>query len=80
MGSDWVTCFKSFEPDSKIHHTGSETSSTTSFFALYGLALNQELQDKTRSEIQAVIDKHDGEITYDAMQDMKHLAMVVDGS
>lgn len=58
---------------------GFETSSTTMTFALYELALNQDIQDKLRSDIKAVIDKHDGKITYESMMEMKYLHMVIDG-
>ena len=58
---------------------GFETSSSTSSFALYNLSLNQDLQEKTREEIQKVIKNHDGKITYEAIMEMKYLQMVIDG-
>ncbi|KYN22899.1 putative cytochrome P450 6a13 [Trachymyrmex cornetzi] len=54
---------------------GYETSSNTIAFCLYELALNQEIQDKTRREIHNAIG--DGKLTYDAVQEMKYLDMVI---
>ncbi|KYB24705.1 cytochrome P450 6BK2 [Tribolium castaneum] len=57
---------------------GFETSSTTMTFALYELAKNQEIQSQVREEIDAVLKKHDGKITYDSIQDMKFMNQVID--
>jgi cytochrome P450 family 6 len=45
-------------------------------FSTYELALNQDVQDKLRSEINEVLAKHNGEVTYDAIMEMKFLDMV----
>lgn len=58
---------------------GFETSSTTMNFALYELVQNQELQDKVREEIRTVLERHGGQISYEAVQEMQLLANVVDG-
>ncbi|CAH1391334.1 unnamed protein product [Nezara viridula] len=55
---------------------GYETSSSVQTFCLYELALNQDIQQKLRNEIQEVIKIH-GEVTYQAVNDMKYLHMVV---
>ncbi|XP_014291322.1 cytochrome P450 6a2 [Halyomorpha halys] len=55
---------------------GYETSSSVQSFCLYELALHQDIQDKLREEIQEVIKKH-GEVTYQAVTEMKYLDMVV---
>lgn len=48
-------------------------------FALYELALNQEIQEHLRDEIKRVIASHDDKITYEGMLEMKYLQMVLDG-
>lgn len=58
---------------------GFETSSTTITFCLYELALNVDVQDKLRNEINDLLKKHNDVLSYDAMQEMKYLQMVVDG-
>ena len=59
---------------------GFETSSTTMTFALYELAKHQDVQEKLRNEIRSVLAKHDGKITYDAIQEMKYMNQVIDGT
>ncbi|XP_054004904.1 cytochrome P450 6a2-like [Hylaeus anthracinus] len=56
---------------------GYETSSNTIAFCLHELALNAEIQEKTRRDIHDAIDNRDGKLTYDAVQDMKYLDMVI---
>ncbi|CRL05217.1 CLUMA_CG018035, isoform A [Clunio marinus] len=59
---------------------GFETSSTALSYALYELAINQELQDKTRNEIENVLKKYDGEVTYDAVMNMEYCGQVINES
>jgi cytochrome P450 family 6 len=59
---------------------GFETSSTALSYALYELSINQELQDKTRAEIEKVLAKHDGQITYDAIMNMEYCGQVINES
>lgn len=56
---------------------GFETSSSTSSFVLYNLALHQDVQEKVRDEIKRLIGKN--QVTYETMNEMKYLQMVVDG-
>ncbi|KAL2736912.1 cytochrome P450 6B5-like [Vespula squamosa] len=56
---------------------GYETSSNTIAFCLHELALNEEIQEKTRRDINDSITKRDGKLTYDAVQDMKYLDLVI---
>ena len=49
-------------------------------YALYELAINQELQDRTRNEIEKVLKKYNGEISYDSIMDMEFVGQVMDES
>ncbi|XP_004520304.1 cytochrome P450 6a2 [Ceratitis capitata] len=55
---------------------GFETSSSTMSFALYELALNQDMQTKARTEIETVLARHNGEFTYECMRDMQYLYQI----
>ncbi|XP_020281099.1 probable cytochrome P450 6a14 [Pseudomyrmex gracilis] len=55
---------------------GFETSSTTATYCLYELAINQNIQDKLRQEIDEILNKH-GEVTYNAVNEMTYLHKVV---
>nr|CAD7569190.1 unnamed protein product [Timema californicum] len=56
---------------------GFETTSITTGFALYELAMHPQVQKKLREQIGQVLDTHDGHITYEAIRDMKYLDMVL---
>ncbi|KAK1137957.1 hypothetical protein K0M31_002449 [Melipona bicolor] len=56
---------------------GYETSSNIIAFCLHELALNTEIQERTRRDIQDAIENRNGKLTYDAVQDMKYLDMVI---
>ncbi|XP_014481508.1 PREDICTED: cytochrome P450 6k1-like isoform X2 [Dinoponera quadriceps] len=56
---------------------GFETSSSAMSFTMYELALQQEIQDRLRKEILDTLDKTDGQITYEMIQSMSYLDMVV---
>jgi len=56
---------------------GYETSSTTMTFCLYELALHQDIQDRLREETDDVLQKHDGKLTYESIQEMEYLDKVV---
>jgi cytochrome P450 family 6 len=57
---------------------GFETSSTLMTFALYELARHEDIQEKLRREINSVLEQHNGQMTYDFIQDMKYLSQVID--
>ncbi|KAF2902947.1 hypothetical protein ILUMI_03247 [Ignelater luminosus] len=57
---------------------GFETSSTTMTFCLYELAVNQDIQDLLREEINFVLERHDGKLSYEAMMEMKYLEQVIE--
>jgi cytochrome P450 family 6 len=58
---------------------GFETSSTTMSFALYELSKNQDIQQKVREEVKSVLAKYGGQITYEAIHDMKYMDLVLSG-
>ena len=58
---------------------GYETSGSTLHFALYEIALHPEIQNRLRAEIVQVLNKHNGQLTYDGLQEMVYLDMVVSG-
>jgi cytochrome P450 family 6 len=58
---------------------GFETSSTTMTFCLYELAVNSDIQERLRAEIDTVLQKHGGNITYESIFEMEYLEKVVDG-
>lgn len=58
---------------------GYETSSSTMMFCLFELAKRPEIQSLARKHIVEVLKKHDGELTYECLQDMDYLDKVVYG-
>jgi len=58
---------------------GFETSSTAMSFCLHELCKNETVQNKLRTEIMQVLEKHNGEVTYDAVMEMRYLDNVVNG-
>lgn len=58
---------------------GFETSSTVMQFALYELALNQDIQANLRDEIKRVLAKNKGDLTYEAIFEMEYLGRVIEG-
>ncbi|XP_037956947.1 probable cytochrome P450 6a23 [Teleopsis dalmanni] len=56
---------------------GFETSASVLSFCLYELALNQNIQEKARREINEIIAQHDGKPTYEAVKEMKYLLQVM---
>ncbi|XP_043063926.1 cytochrome P450 6g1 [Drosophila ficusphila] len=57
---------------------GFETSSSTMAFALYELAKHPELQQRLRQEINEALLEGGGTLTYEKIQSLEYLAMVVD--
>ncbi|XP_037782395.1 probable cytochrome P450 6a14 [Penaeus monodon] len=55
---------------------GYDTTATTLSFLSYCLALHPSIQQKCMEEIEEVLRRHKGEITYEALQEMTYLDMV----
>lgn len=45
-------------------------------FCAYELALNEDIQNRLREEIEEVLEKYNGDVTYDSIIEMKYLDMV----
>ncbi|KAL0820900.1 hypothetical protein ABMA28_005560 [Loxostege sticticalis] len=56
---------------------GFETTSSTLAFLFLELAAHPEVQDKMRREIEEVLAKHNGEMTYESLQDFTYMEMVI---
>ncbi|XP_046679575.1 probable cytochrome P450 6a14 isoform X2 [Homalodisca vitripennis] len=59
---------------------GYETTSNTSLFCLYELACNSRIQDKVYSEVQEILDRYGGDISYQALQEMTYMDQVINES
>lgn len=77
-GDDKLTLDEVVASSFSFFAAGFETSSNTLNYALYNLATHEELQETTRNEILEVLKAH-GEITYDALLEMKTLDKVLQG-
>lgn len=56
---------------------GFETTSTTLTYAMYHLALDSMIQDKLRLEIQESVTETNGELSYETLQKVEYLKMVI---
>ncbi|XP_045539510.1 cytochrome P450 6B1 [Papilio machaon] len=61
-----------------FYMAGYETSATTMTYLFYELAQNPDIQDKLIAEIDDVLSRHDGNITYECLSEMKYLSKVFD--
>lgn len=48
-------------------------------FAMFEMSINREVQEKARKEIVDVLNKYEGQITYEAINELHYLDMVVLG-
>lgn len=58
---------------------GNETSSSIIAYTIYELALHMDIQNRLKNEIRTSIDSHKNEFTYESIQEMKYLDMVLSG-
>ncbi|KAF5287154.1 hypothetical protein FQA39_LY16032 [Lamprigera yunnana] len=56
---------------------GSDTISNLMSFVLYELAINPDVQEKLRNEVNDAMEKCNYELTYETLMDMKYLDMVI---
>ncbi|KAL1492264.1 hypothetical protein ABEB36_012739 [Hypothenemus hampei] len=59
---------------------GFDTSSTTMNFTLFELARHPEIQEKARQEIKKILEKYNGEVTYESLKEMTYLQQCIDES
>lgn len=59
---------------------GFDTSASNLAFCLYELAMHQTYQDRLRQEILEVLERHDQQLTYEAIMEMKYMDQVIDGT
>ena len=57
---------------------GNETTSLTLAFTMYELAINKDVQYRLRQEVKETFNKY-GDFTYEAIQEMTYLDMVLNG-
>lgn len=58
---------------------GIETTSSTLSFVMHELAVNPDIQQRVHDEIDAVLEKYQGQLTYDSISEMKYLESCIDG-
>lgn len=62
-----------------FYAAGFETTSTTISFCLFEIARNADIQRKVHREIDEVLAKHNGQLTYESASEMKYLESCIDG-
>lgn len=58
---------------------GFESSSTTMAFCMYELARNPEVQQRAYEEIDMILNKYDGALSYDSIMEMKYVKCCIEG-
>lgn len=61
---------------------GYADSTSTLSYCIHELALpeNQHIQEKARAEIQMVLNRHNGQLSYDTVQEMKYIGLIIEGN
>lgn len=58
---------------------GYETAASTLTLSLYELALNADVQEMARAEVRNVLEKSNGQYTYEAISEMAVVGQVING-
>lgn len=58
---------------------GYDSTATTLSYTLYELAKNPEIQRRIQEDIDITLEKHNGELTYESILDMKYVDICVKG-
>ncbi|GJQ81529.1 Cyp6a9 [Trypoxylus dichotomus] len=56
---------------------GFETTSTLLGFAMFELAIHQDMQEKARKDVMKALEKFDGKVTHDAIVDLPYVEMII---
>ncbi|CAK1594939.1 unnamed protein product [Parnassius mnemosyne] len=59
-----------------FYAAGYETSASTMAFMLYALAKNPDVQNKVIAEVDRVLEKYDGRLSFEALTDLKYMEKV----
>lgn len=59
---------------------GSDTTAITIACCLHELTQNEEVMQKLKEDINKALEKHNGVICYDSIQEMEYLDMVIQGN
>lgn len=79
--SDFKLSFNEIAAQSFIFFlAGYESSSTVTSFALYELAVHEDMQQRLREEILRVRSKYDGKITYEGIMEMSYMEQIILGN
>ena len=78
MKTKGLLSLKEMAAESFIFYVGGfHTTASLMNFILYELALNQNVQKKLREEISEMLNQNDGKLTYEGLNEIKYLDMVV---
>ena len=78
-GSDSLTIDQIAAQSFVFFLAGYETSSTTLTFCMFELSMNANVQEQARKSVKESIEKHDGKLNYEAVNDMHYLDQCING-